>query len=90
MNWKVRIRNKNFWLAIVPALLLSVQAVAAIFGWSLDLAELQDKLVAAVDAVFAVLVIVGIVNDPTTEGFGDSLRALTYDRPHSDEENGVE
>ena len=32
INWKVRIRNKNFWLAVVPALLLAVQAVLALFG----------------------------------------------------------
>ena len=28
INWKVRIRNKNFWLAVVPALLLAVQGCA--------------------------------------------------------------
>ena len=27
INWKVRIRNKNFWLALIPALLLLVQVV---------------------------------------------------------------
>ena len=32
INWVVRIKNKNFWLAAIPALLLLVQTVAALFG----------------------------------------------------------
>lgn len=86
MNWKARIRNRAFWLTIVPAVLLVVQAVAALFGWSLDLAEMQDRIIAVVDAVFTVLVILGIVNDPTTAGFVDSERAKGYEQPWKDEE----
>lgn len=37
MNWKVRIRNKTFWVAIIPAVLLVVQAVVALFGVQIDL-----------------------------------------------------
>lgn len=84
MNWKVRLKNYYFWMALIPAIVLSVQAVAAIFGWTLDLAEIQDKIIAAFDAVFAVLVIVGVVNDPTTAGLKDSERAMGYSEPHSD------
>ena len=39
-NWEVRLKNKQFWLAIIPAVLLLVQAVAAVFGYTLDLNEL--------------------------------------------------
>ena len=42
INWKVRAKNKNFWIAIIPAILLLVQAIAAIFGAELDLGELGD------------------------------------------------
>ena len=38
-------------------------------------------MVAAVDALFAVLVILGVVVDPTTEGLGDSAQAMTYTEP---------
>ena len=31
INWIVRIKNKSFWLAIIPAVLLLVQHVAAVF-----------------------------------------------------------
>ena len=85
INWKVRIKNKNFWLAIIPALALVVQAVAAVFGYTINLETIVGKLCAVVDAVFAVLVIIGIVNDPTTAGIGDSQRAKTYAEPWKDE-----
>ena len=61
INWIVRIKNKNFWLAAIPALLLLVQTVAALFGFTLDLGEIGDKLLAVVNAVFALLVILGVV-----------------------------
>ena len=54
INWKVRIKNKNFWIALIPAVLLLVQVIAAVFGYTLDLGELGDKLLAVVNALFAV------------------------------------
>lgn len=85
INWKVRIKNKAFWMAIIPAIALLAQAVASVFGFTIDLTTLVGKLLAVVDAVFAVLVILGIVNDPTTAGVGDSERAKGYEVPWKDE-----
>ena len=81
INWKVRIKNKNFWLALIPAILLLIQAVAAPFGLTLDFGELGNQLLAIVNAIFLVLAIVGIVEDPTTAGIKDSAQALTYTEP---------
>ena len=81
INWTVRFKNKTFWLSLIPAVLLLVQVVAAVFGITLDLGELGDKLLAVVNALFAVLAILGIVTDPTTKGVGDSAQALTYETP---------
>lgn len=81
INWKVRVRNKTFWLSLIPAALLLAQVVAAVFGLNLDLGELGNRLLAVVNALFAVLAILGVVNDPTTAGVSDSSRALTYDKP---------
>lgn len=81
INWKVRVRNKAFWVALIPALLLLIQQVCGVFGVTLDFGELQAQLVAIVSAVFAVLAILGIVADPTTEGMGDSEQALSYEKP---------
>lgn len=84
INWKVRIKNKMFWLSIVPALLLLVQVVASIFGITLELEGIQAKLLDLVNAVFAVLVILGIVADPTTAGVSDSNLAMMYETPKED------
>lgn len=86
INWTVRFKNKNFWLAMIPALILVVQTVAALFGFSLELGDLGDKLLAIVNAVFTLMAILGIVTDPTTEGVGDSDRALGYVEPWSNQE----
>lgn len=81
INWKVRIKNKNFWITVIPAMLLLVQVVAAVFGYTLDLGDLGNKLLAVVNAAFAVLSILGIVTDPTTKGISDSDQAMTYNTP---------
>ena len=81
INWKVRIRNKAFWTALIPGVLLLVQNSAAMFGISLDLGETGNRLLAVVNQLFAVLTILGIVNDPTTAGLCDSENALTYQIP---------
>ena len=87
INWKVRIKNKTFWMTVIPAVALVVQAVAGVFGFTLDFTTLVGKLLAVVDAVFALLVILGIVVDPTTAGVGDSARAMGSDEPWKDEPN---
>ena len=80
INWVVRIKNKAFWVALIPAVLLLIQVVA-VFGYTLDLGDLGNKLLDVVNAVFAVLVILGVVTDPTTKGITDSDQALTYTEP---------
>ena len=87
INWKVRIKNKAFWLALIPALAMAAQAVAAVFGYTIDLGTLVGKLQAVINAVFALLVILGIVVDPTTEGIQDSDRAMSYQKPRDDKEH---
>lgn len=81
INWTVRLKNKAFWVAIIPATLLLVQVVAAVFGITIDLGELGNKLLEVVNAAFGVLAILGIVTDPTTKGISDSDNALTYTEP---------
>ena len=82
INWIVRLKNKNFWMAFIPAVLLLAQVVASVFGYAIDLGDIGNKLLAVVNAVFAVLSILGIVNDPTTQGMLlDSTQAMTYNEP---------
>lgn len=88
INWKVRIRNKMFWLSVIPAVFLVVQMVLSVFGISADFAELQGKILALVDAVFALLAILGITVDMTTKGIGDSSRAMYYEKPFDSDKGG--
>lgn len=81
INWLVRIKNKVFWIAFIPAVLILIQSVAALFGYTLDLSDLGNKLLTVVEGVFGVLVILGVVVDPTTSGVTDSELAMTYTEP---------
>lgn len=85
INWLVRIKNKAFWIALIPAVLLLIQVVAAVFGITIDLGDMGNKLLAVVNAVFAVLTILGVVTDPTTDGITDSKQALEYTEPKRDD-----
>lgn len=82
INWKIRLMNKQFWLSLIPALALTAQAVAAVFGWEIDLTTVVGRLLTVINTVFALLVVLGIVVDPTTEGLGDSERAMRYEEPY--------
>lgn len=81
INWKVRIRNKLWWLAFIPAVLVLICEVAAVFGYTIELTALGNRLAAVVEAVFALLALLGVVTDPTTEGVADSKLAMTYKEP---------
>lgn len=81
INWKVRLRNRAFWAAFIPALLLAVQAALHLCGVEWQPQALNDDLLRLVDAAFALLGVLGVVADPTTAGWGDSARALTYEQP---------
>lgn len=84
INFKARVKNKAFWISFIPAVLLLIQVVASVFGFTIDLGDLGQKLLAVVNALFAVLALIGVVVDPTTDGITDSKQALTYDSPKKD------
>lgn len=58
-----------------------IQTVASLLGYTLDLGELGEKLLTVIEAVFMVLGIIGIINDPTTATLNDSDQAMTYTEP---------
>ena len=86
INWKVRIKNKMFWLSIIPAVLLLIQTVAAPFGYKFDFGVLNQQLAEIINAAFVVLAILGVVVDPTTHGVNDSTNALNYDQPKKEDD----
>ena len=84
INWKVRLKNKSFWLALIPAVLLCVQVFAALLGFDIATDKVETNLLACVNAIFTVLTVMGIITDPTTAGISDSDRAMMYDQPYED------
>lgn len=81
INWKVRMKNKAFWLAFIPAILILIQQVLMLFGIHFDSTDLNGQLTSIVGTIFAVLSLLGIVNDPTTATLNDSEQAMTYQEP---------
>lgn len=84
INWIVRVKNKAFWMSLIPAVLLLAQQVCGIFGIALDVSGISEQLVAIIGTVFAILSLIGVINDPTTSGMSDSAQAMTYDAPRKD------
>lgn len=81
INWKVRFKNKVFWVALIPMTLMLVQQVCALFGVTVNVSTLSDQLVEIVGTVFIILGLLGIVADPTTNGVSDSEQAMEYTKP---------
>ena len=84
INWTVRLKNKAFWVAIVPAILLLIQQVCGMLGIKIEIAGLSDQLLSIIGTVFAILSLIGVVNDPTVATLSDSNQAMTYTEPKVD------
>lgn len=72
INFKLRLQNKTTLVALISAVFLMLQQ----FGLHIP-TNIQD----AVNTIIAILVILGIITDPTTKGIADSERALSYNEP---------
>ena len=72
MNLKVRLKNKTFWVTIIPVIILLITQVLSLFGVEIDLTSIQDKILDIVGIIFLLLAILGVTNDPTTSGISDS------------------
>lgn len=85
INWTVRIKNKAFWVAIIPAILLLAQQICGLFGVELNVAGISEQLIAIIGTAFAILTLIGVVNDPTVDSLSDSAQAMTYTEPKKDQ-----
>ena len=72
INWKLRFQNKATLLAIASTVILLAQQLGF---------KLPDNIADVVNTFLTLLVLLGVINDPTTEGISDSSKALTYNEP---------
>lgn len=77
INFKLRLQNKATLVALISAVFLMLQQ----FGL-----HIPSNIQEGVNTLVVILVILGIVTDPTTKGVGDSERALNYSEPRNDKE----
>lgn len=85
INWKLRIQNKVTLTAIIIAFIAFVYQVCGLLG--VVPAISQDEIVNLVGVIINIMVMAGVVVDPTTNGFGDSKLAMTYETPKVDPED---
>ena len=79
INWKVRLQNKTFLIAFIGAILTFVYTILGMFGIVPSIT--QNMLTDAIMALINILVSLGVVTDPTTQGIGDSSQAMSYTIP---------
>ena len=66
MDWKARFRNKTFWLALISAIVLLTQ--------QLGLDVFPDNIMDIANTALLILVILGVVADPSTQGLLDTYK----------------
>ena len=76
INWKIRLKNKNFWIGLFGALALFLQTILSLLGLPLDLGPAQELL----NTLFSVLAAYGVLIDPTTPGASDAVQIMKANR----------
>ena len=79
INWKVRFKNKVWLTAFIAALLALIYQILGLCGVVPGIT--QETLLGVAGMIINLLVMLGVVVDPTTAGANDSDRAMTYDKP---------
>ena len=44
LNWVVRLKNKTFWVTVIPAIFVLIKTVATALGFNIDLAETEGEI----------------------------------------------
>ena len=82
INWRVRFKNKTWLLTFIAAVLTLVYRTLNVLGITPHVA--QEQLVELATMLVGILVLLGVVIDPTTKGGSDSNVAMTYKTPNDD------
>ena len=83
MNWKLRLQNR---VTLSSLIALAVAFVYQVLGWVGIVPNIsQNDVLQAVSLLIEILAGLGILVDPTTQGIGDSERAMQYVMPNKPE-----
>ncbi len=82
INWTVRFKHKPFLISLSALVMLLAQQVASFFG--LDTTIYNEQVTDLFNTVLAILVLLGVVSDPTTDGLSDSKQAMFYKKPRDE------
>lgn len=80
INWKLRLKNKATLAALIACVVTFVYQILGIIGIGVSISE--NEVINSISVILNILVTLGVLVDPTTEGTSDSPRALTYSRPN--------
>ncbi|EGQ1717365.1 phage holin [Staphylococcus pseudintermedius] len=72
-------KQKTFWVAMLSAIFLFAQSIAKVLGY--DIQVYTEQLTDALNSILGILVLMGVIQDPTTQGVSDSHQALNYEEP---------
>ncbi len=82
INWKVRLQNGAWWMGVISTALIAIFTVLDMCNIPMSVSV--EEAINVARLILAVPAAIGVITDPTTEGFGDSSQALTYETPKSD------
>ena len=84
INFKLRLQNKTTLVSMILAVISFVYMVLDALGVVPKFE--QDVIVKLALGLIDLLVLLGIIVDPTTAGVSDSTRAMGYQEPFKNEE----
>lgn len=79
INWKVRLRNKPWVAGLVGIIVTFAYDIMAAF--EIVPAVDESHVMSLIKTLLTLLVGLGVLVDPTTQGVSDSERALMYVEP---------
>lgn len=82
INWKVRLQNGAWWMGVISTALIAIFTVLDMCNIPMSVSV--EEAINVARLILAVPAAIGVITDPTTESFGDSSQALTYETPKSD------
>lgn len=87
INWLLRFRNKPVLTALIAGIVEIVYLVLDMAG--IVPSVTSSQILELCGLLISVLVIAGIVIDPTTDGVGDSDLAMTYEYPRNSDTDPI-